>query len=152
MLRKVIAVTVGFIVAWVAMTTMLTQLDFKGVWWHLLGFGEPVLPMYYLPALLGGIIGGYLARQRGWLCGLIVGVLLMTVGFMAMSFYFWTLYHTPNIADMTISGIYYLWTNTWWYVLAATISGMAGGLLGQFLAHKWHSRSEKRANASSSKD
>jgi hypothetical protein len=150
MSRKTIAVIVGFIIASVAMTIMITQPTLEGVWWYMIGFGTTHLPLYYLPALLGGFVSGYLARQRGWLCGLIVGVLLMTIGLMATSLYFWTLYHTPNIVEMTISSICYSWTRDWWVALAAMISSTVGGLLGQLLAQKWHKRPQKKSDVSQS--
>lgn len=150
MLRRIIAVIVGFVVASVAMIIMFNQPRFEGVWWYLLGFGTTHLPMFYLPALLGGFISGCIAWRRGWLYGLIVGVLLMTVGIMTMFFYFWTLYHTPNIVERMMGSIYYYWTHPCWEVLAATISGTVGGFLGQLLAQKWHKRAEQNVDASQS--
>lgn len=148
MRRKIIAVIIGFVISSVAMVLVLTQARFKGFWWHLIGFGNTYIPNYYLPALLGGFISGYLARQRGWLCGFIVGVLLTTVGTVTKSVNFWTLYQTPDIVEITTNTILFLWTSGFWITLV--ISGMAGGLLGQLLAQKWHKRSHKKSDASQS--
>ncbi len=138
MLRKIVAVIVGFVLAFLVMTVLFTQpVGFKGLWCRLFVY-------HYLPALCGGFISGYLARQRGWVCGLIVGVLLETLGIITMSFIFWIIYQTPYIVQMMMSAIRDVWTMSWWVALGVMISGMISGYLGQYLAQIWHKRPQQK--------
>ncbi|MDH4210331.1 MAG: YrzE family protein [candidate division WOR-3 bacterium] len=158
MRRKIIAVTVGFLVS-------LGMLFIINILYHP-GRYPVIVPViaHSLFALVGGFTAGYLIGRRGLIYGLLVAIMLETLG-IANHF------RVTPISIHTLTGIVptplfvfawhnyvwgpyhfvvFFWKNMYGFPIVALISGAAGGHLGQLLAQKWHKRSQKKSDASKS--
>lgn len=136
MLRKIIAVIVGFIVVSLILFNGSLCLGIKGWWGGLFSF-------FVLPCFLGGFLAGYLARQHGLILGLIVGILRVTLGIIVSNFILWCIIRHPYFKGATIILFRYLWTSGFGLTGSALIAGTIGGYLGQLLAQKWHKDKNK---------
>jgi hypothetical protein len=92
--------------------------------------------------VLGCMLGGFIARRRGWLCGLVAWVLLF-----AASMLFVGLYIYPDVASWSLhSGgfLRYLRPSLIAFLTYALLM-VGGGSLGQWLAsRKWSQGSSTR--------
>jgi Na+/proline symporter len=129
--RKIVAVIVGFIVVSLILFNGSLHLGIKGLWGVLIDF-------FVLPSLVGGFLAGYLVRKRGFVYGLIIGILRVTLYIIVWNFVLWCIYPHHFFKETTIRMIHWLWTIHLGFTFSTLIAGTVGGYLGQLLAQKWH--------------
>ena len=149
MRRKIIAVTVGFLVS-LGMLFISYVLRRPGPYSVIDGI---IAHSWF--ALIGGFTAGYLIGRRGLIYGLLVAIMLETLGIAIH-------YRTTAISIQTGTGpvttpwfvflwhkyvlwpfqfVVFFWKNWYGFPIAALVSGATGGLLGQLFAQKWHKKS-----------
>ena len=145
MWRPFLAVLVGFVVASLIAFNGSLFLGLTGLWGVLVAFSV-------IPPLAGGLLAGYLARHRGWVYGLIVGCLYVTLRIIVMNYVWSLILPTFEFITYTISMLRYAFTITLSFTCFTLISSTAGGLIGQLLAQIWHKRAQRKADASQSEN
>lgn len=156
MRRKIIAVTVGFLVS-LGMMFIHNILGRPGPYPLIVA-----VIAHSLFAFVGGFTAGYLIGHRGLLYGLLVAIMLETIG-VAIHFRVTVIMIHPEpvttpwfvfVWHKYVWGPYqfvvFFWKDMYAFPIIAIASGAAGGHLGQLLAQKWHKRAQRKADASQS--
>ncbi len=136
MRKKLLAILIGFIIAAILEIITTTLVHPTNAYYII---------FHSLPYLIAGMITGYISRQLGWMCGIIIAVLVQAIGFAV-------LYWVAIQWHVEINEFLEMWKIHIYIPLSAAISGAFGGLFGQLLAQKWHKRSMKKSSTSQSEE
>jgi len=123
LLRKIIALVVGVICHY-ALAFAMAKITITNEPTLLLNLVKGSILMFIV-----GIVAGYIARTKGWLYGLLIGIIMTALTLIK---FFWSHPLPFSIAITTFVGI-------WLVNLPQLLIGTLGGHLGQLLVQKRHS-------------